>query len=95
MPLAFEGHPARKFVAEKIVECANKHTQTLGGLTEAGRRAVAELAAEILGNELSYCKTFGNTSTISISCLRMRPAMSAMSREKSSSIVAAVASSLA
>lgn len=48
MPLAFEGHPARKFVAEKIVECANKHTQTLGGLTEAGRRAVAELAAEIV-----------------------------------------------
>lgn len=48
MPLAFEGHPARKFVAEKIVDCASKHTQTLGGLTEAGRRAVAELAAEIV-----------------------------------------------
>lgn len=48
MPSAFEGHPARKFVAEKIVECATRHTQTLGGLTEAGRRAVAELAAEIV-----------------------------------------------
>jgi len=35
-------------VAERIVECASKHTQTLGGLTEAGRRAVAELAAEIV-----------------------------------------------
>lgn len=48
MPLAFEGHPARKFVAERIVECASKQTQTLGGLTEAGRRAVAELAGEIV-----------------------------------------------
>ena len=48
LPVAFEAHPARNFVAEKIVECASLHTQTLGGLTEAGRRAVAELAAEIV-----------------------------------------------
>jgi hypothetical protein len=39
---------ARKYVAEKIVNCAKTHTQTLAGLTEAGRRAVAELAAEIV-----------------------------------------------
>ena len=48
MPLAFEAHAARKFLAEKIVECACKHTHTLAGLTEAGRRAVAILAAEIV-----------------------------------------------
>jgi hypothetical protein len=48
MPVAFEAHPARKFVAKKIVECASLHTQTPGGLTEAGRRAVAELAAEVV-----------------------------------------------
>jgi hypothetical protein len=48
LPVAFEAHPARSSVAEKIVECASLHTQTLGGLTEAGRRAVAELAAEIV-----------------------------------------------
>jgi hypothetical protein len=39
------GHSARKFVAEKIIECAKQHTHTLGGLTEAARRAVAELSA--------------------------------------------------
>lgn len=48
MPLALEGHAARKFVAEKIVECASKHTQTLGGSIEAGGLAVAILAAEIV-----------------------------------------------
>jgi len=44
-------HAARKYVAEKIVECARTHTQTLGGLTEAGRRAVAELAAETVESD--------------------------------------------
>jgi hypothetical protein len=48
MPEIFEAHRARKFVAEKIVECAKTQTVTLAGLTEAGRRAVAELAAEII-----------------------------------------------
>ena len=43
LPPQLAGHKGRKFVAEKIVECAKKHTQTLGGLTEAGRRAAAEL----------------------------------------------------
>jgi hypothetical protein len=43
LPPKFADHKGRKFVAEKIVECAKKHTQTLGGLTEAGRRAAAEL----------------------------------------------------
>ena len=32
----------------QIVECACKHTHTLAGLTEAGRPAVAILAAEIV-----------------------------------------------
>ncbi len=43
LPETFAHHTSRKFVAEQIVECAKAHTQTLGGLTEAGRRAVAEL----------------------------------------------------
>jgi hypothetical protein len=43
LPEAFAHHGARKFVAERIVECAKIRTQTLGGLTEAARRAVAEL----------------------------------------------------
>jgi hypothetical protein len=49
MPDILESHKARKYVAQKIVECAKTHTTTLAGLTEAGRRAVAELAAEIVG----------------------------------------------
>ncbi|MGY0574076.1 hypothetical protein ACTGJ9_025855 [Bradyrhizobium sp. RDM12] len=48
MPDVLVSHVARKFVAEKIVDCAKTRTQTLAGLTEAGRRAVAELAAEIV-----------------------------------------------
>jgi hypothetical protein len=45
LPEKMAGHSARKFVAEKIIECAKQHTHTLGGLTEAARRAVAELSA--------------------------------------------------
>jgi hypothetical protein len=45
LPQKLADHRGRKFVAEKILECAKQHTQTLGGLTEAGRRAVAELCA--------------------------------------------------
>jgi len=48
MPEVLMSHAARKYVAEKIVDCAKTHTQTLGGLTEAGRRAVATLAAKIV-----------------------------------------------
>ena len=48
MPEVLASHVARKFVAEKIVRCAKTHTQTLGGLIEAGKLAVAELAAEIV-----------------------------------------------
>ncbi|MCK1393972.1 hypothetical protein [Bradyrhizobium sp. 1] len=43
LPTTFAHHSARKVVAEKIVECAKVRRQTLGELTEAGRRAVAEL----------------------------------------------------
>jgi hypothetical protein len=38
-------HETRKFVAEKIIECARNGNQTLAGLTEVGRRAVRELMA--------------------------------------------------
>jgi hypothetical protein len=43
LPETFAHHEARTFVAERIVECAKVHTQTLDGLTEAGQRAAAEL----------------------------------------------------
>jgi hypothetical protein len=51
MPEFLETHKARKYVAERIVQCAKTHTTTLAGLTEAGRRAVAELAAEIVASD--------------------------------------------
>jgi len=43
LPEAFLSHSARTFVAARIVECAKSNTQTLDGLTEAGKRAVVEL----------------------------------------------------
>src|ERR1700750_1802588 len=43
LPETFVHHGARAFVAERIVECAKARTQTLDGLTETGKRAVAEL----------------------------------------------------
>jgi hypothetical protein len=43
LPETFTHHDARTFVAERIAECARSDTQTLDGLTEAGKRAVAEL----------------------------------------------------
>jgi hypothetical protein len=46
LPEKMADYSARKFVAEKIIECAKQHTRTLGGLTEAARRAVAELSAD-------------------------------------------------
>jgi hypothetical protein len=36
-------HDARRFVATRIIACARTHTQTLAGLTGAGRQAVADL----------------------------------------------------
>jgi len=49
VPEKFAHHRSRRFVAEKIVECATVHTQNLRGLTEAGRRAVAELVTRETG----------------------------------------------
>lgn len=43
LPLGLPEHETRKFVAEKIIECARNGNQTLAGLTEVGRRAVHEL----------------------------------------------------
>jgi urease gamma subunit len=43
LPLGLPEHETRKFVAEKIVECARNGNQTLVGLTEVGRQAVREL----------------------------------------------------
>jgi hypothetical protein len=53
LPESLAHHASRKFIAEKIVECAKAHTQTLGGLTEAGRRAVAELVMREEGPTLA------------------------------------------
>ncbi|UPK31384.1 hypothetical protein [Bradyrhizobium sp. 195] len=44
LPETLAHHGARTYVAERIVECARSHTQSLDALTEAGKRAVAELA---------------------------------------------------
>jgi urease gamma subunit len=43
LPLGLPEHETRKFVAEKIVECARNGNQSLVGLTEVGRQAVREL----------------------------------------------------
>lgn len=53
LPETLAHHASRKFVAEKIVECAKTHTQALGGLTETGRRAVAELVMREEGLSLA------------------------------------------
>jgi hypothetical protein len=38
-------HDARRHIATKILQCAENGDRTLGGLTEAGRAAAAELGA--------------------------------------------------
>ena len=43
--LAFAGeqHEARRYIASKIIECAEGGNKTLAGLTEAGQIAASEL----------------------------------------------------
>lgn len=43
LPAGNEQHDARRHIASKIVECAQRGDRTLGGLTEAGRVAASEL----------------------------------------------------
>jgi len=38
-----EQHEARRYIANKILECANGGDKTLSGLTEAGQIAASEL----------------------------------------------------
>ena len=40
-----EKHRARRIIASKIIECANRGDTTLGRLTEAGYAAVMQLTA--------------------------------------------------
>ena len=40
-----EKHKARRIIASKIIECANRGDTTLGRLTEAGYAAVIQLTA--------------------------------------------------
>jgi hypothetical protein len=42
---AGEAHKARRYIAKKIMECAEGGDNTLTGLTEAGRIAATELSA--------------------------------------------------
>jgi hypothetical protein len=40
-----EEHRVRRHIASKILKCAESGDKTLGGLTEAGRAAAAELCS--------------------------------------------------
>lgn len=43
LPIGREQHEARRHIASKILKCAESGDRTLGGLTEAGCAAAAEL----------------------------------------------------
>ena len=45
LPAGSEKHRARRIVATKILECAHRGDNTLGGLTAAGHTAVMQLTA--------------------------------------------------
>jgi hypothetical protein len=45
LPVGSEKHRARRIIASKIIECANRGDTTLGRLTEAGYAAVMQLTA--------------------------------------------------
>ena len=47
LPTCSEKHRARRIVASKIIECANRGEITLGALTEAGYAAVMQLNASV------------------------------------------------
>jgi hypothetical protein len=52
-----DGGTVRKLVAERIVRCAKNHTQTLAGLTEAARQAVADLTVVDPAGQLQSHRT--------------------------------------
>jgi hypothetical protein len=45
LPSGSEKHRARRLIAGKIIECAQRGDHTLGGLTEAGYAAANQLCA--------------------------------------------------
>jgi hypothetical protein len=45
LPTGGEKHRARRIIAGKIIECANRGETTLSRLTEAGHAAAIQLAA--------------------------------------------------
>ena len=47
LPDGAEEHWARRHIASKILECAERGDKTLGGLTNAGRVAVSELSSAL------------------------------------------------
>jgi hypothetical protein len=53
LPTGSEKHRARKIIANKIIECANRGDTTLSRLTEAGYAAAMQLTASAqLGNSV-------------------------------------------
>ena len=46
LPTSSEGHPARRIIAGKIIECANRGETTLSRLTEVGYAAALQLNAQ-------------------------------------------------
>lgn len=45
LPKGSDSHDVRRRIAIRIIECVEAGDRTLGGLTEAGRAAAAEVAA--------------------------------------------------
>ena len=47
LPTGSEEHRARRIIANKIIECANRGDTTLSSLTEAGYAAAMQLTASL------------------------------------------------
>lgn len=46
-------HQYRKYIADHIIQCAERGGRTLGALTEAGRRAASKLVTRSSGSRSS------------------------------------------
>jgi hypothetical protein len=53
LPAGSDKHRARRIIASKIIECAQRGDTTLGGLTEAGHAAVIQLTASATSTRAS------------------------------------------
>ena len=66
-----DGGNVRKFVAERVVHCAKNHTQTLAGLTEAARQAVADFNAIQVAGRRSLAPYTGPEGGIEVSVAKV------------------------